>query len=117
MKNENLDFGNSKLWSKSFGDSFWKDFENVAFDSSEIFLQLKLSRSVSIKRQCISEFEGLEKLSKLSFNDLKWKNKAFKASNFWLSLHAFQRLFKMHFCDLPNFLFLWIWNERLLLEH
>ena len=46
-------------------------FENVAFDSSKIFLQLKLSRSVSIKRQCISEFEGLEKLSKLSFNYLK----------------------------------------------
>ena len=46
-------------------------FENVALDSFEIFLQSKLSRSVSIEMQCISELEGLGKLSKLSFNYLK----------------------------------------------
>ena len=46
-------------------------FENVTLDSSEIFLQLKLSRFVSIGMQCISKLEGLEKLSKLSFNYLK----------------------------------------------
>ena len=34
-------------------------FENVALDFSKIFLQLKLSRSVSIGMQCILELEEL----------------------------------------------------------
>ena len=91
-------------------------FENVTLDSSEIFLQLKLSRFVSIGMQCISKLEGLRKLSKLSFNYLKWKDKAFKTSNFWISLFAFQRLSKMHFCDLSKHsISLWIWNDILIL--
>ena len=113
LKNENLEFWNSKLSSESVGNSFWnsfwKYFEIVALDFSALFLQLKLSRSVSIGVQCISKLEGLGKLSKLSFNCLKWKDKAFKASNFWISLFAFQRLSKMHFCDLSKpSIFLWI---------
>ena len=77
---------------------------------------MKRSRFVSIGAQCISKFERLKKLSKLSFNCLKWKDKAFKTSNFWISLFAFQRLSKMHFCDLSKpSISLWIWNDRLLL--
>ena len=116
LKKENLDFWNSRFSSKSVGNSFWKYFENVALDSSKIFLQLKLSRFVSIGMQCILELEGLGKLSKLSFNCLKWKDKAFKASNFWISLYAFQRLSKMHFYDLSKLsISLWVQNDRLLL--
>ena len=82
LKNKNLDFWNSRLSLESFGDLFWKYFKNVALDSLEIFLQLKLSRYVSIGMQCILELEGLGKLFKLSFNCLKWKDKTFKTSNF-----------------------------------
>ena len=78
LKNENLEiwhswpswesFESSFGFESSFLNSFWKTVENASLDSSVFSLQMKFSISVSIGVQCISELEGLEKLSNLSFN-------------------------------------------------